>query len=122
MACLMCNNYYLYICLLRMCLSSWGHLSQVGEPHLRVGQACHLLKSSSSFNEHYRTLAPGGAVMLVAWSFGPSPFKKQHVVVSLSTSAADVNVSDLRAKVCVIGGREGGREGGDSNSLLLFFQ
>lgn len=67
-----------------------------------MGQACHLLTANNTFNEHYRTLAPGGALMLVAWSFGPSPFKKQHVVVSLSTSAADVNVSDMRAKVCAL--------------------
>jgi hypothetical protein len=74
----------------------------VGEPHLRVGQACHLLTEPHSFDKHFRTLAPGGALLLVAWSFGPSPFKKQHVAASLATSAAALNVSDMRAKVFYI--------------------
>ena len=76
---------------------------QVGEPHLRVGQACQLPADyahvGGCFDRAHRTLRPGGAALLVAWSFGLNPFKKQHVMVSLETSACVVVAPDMRSKM-----------------------
>ena len=52
---------------------------QVGEPHLRVGQACQLpadyAHMGGSFDRAHRTLRPGGAVLLVVRiRGGPRPW------------------------------------------------
>jgi len=75
---------------------------QVGEANLRVGQACHtvsdLLHAGGTFDRASRSLQPGGALAVCAWSFGPNPFKKQHVLVTLDTAAVSVSASDMKSK------------------------
>ena len=71
---------------------------QVDEPHLRVGEAVHFVPAARGFDAAYRTLAPGGAVAVVAWSFGPMPFRKMHAVAQVETSAVSIGVSDMRSK------------------------
>lgn len=48
---------------------------------------------------------------MVAWSFGPNPFKKQHVLVTLDTGATAVSASDMKSK-CGCGPARGGFSAG----------
>jgi len=48
---------------------------------------------------------------VVAWSFGPNPFKKQHVLVTLDTGATTVSASDMKSK-CGCGPARGGFSAG----------
>ena len=49
------------------------------------------------FDPAYRTLAPGGALAVVCWSFGPS-FSVKCMLMQLETSAVSIGVSDMRSK------------------------
>ena len=79
-------------------LNESTHAVQIDEPHLRVGESVHLVSSSSNFDPAYRTMAPGGALAMVCWSFGPMPFRKMHAHAQLETSAVSIGVSDMRSK------------------------
>ena len=61
-------------------------------------QTVHLVTTSRGFDPAYRTLAPGAALAVVAWSFGPMPFRKMHAHAQFETSAVSVGASDMRSK------------------------
>ena len=48
------------------------------------------MTTSRGFDPAYRTLAPGAALAVVAWSFGPMPFRKMHAHAQFETSAVSV--------------------------------
>lgn len=80
------------------------------EPHLYGGQGTKMIYDAVSQGGTYeiasKSLLPGGSLFVLAWSFGPNPFKKQHVLFSFDTSAAQMICSDMRSK-CNATGKDG---------------